>query len=69
MKLKLLSKDLIAKRSPDLSRPFGFYSGYIGLSSMQQESVAEQIIVTYYKCIITDLIEANEHLKSQVEEI
>ena len=36
---------------------------------MQQENIAENMVVTYYKCIIDDLVEANEHLKAEVEEI
>ena len=60
---------LIKNQQPDLTRPLAFYNSFVSLNALQQEKVGEEILVTYYKGMIEDLILANESLKAEIEEI
>ena len=59
-------EDPLVNSGPRLQSPFGFYSEYIRLSSLEQAQIAEDYLMQYYKCLIKDLHTSNSQLKSEV---
>ena len=49
-----------------LSKPLRFYSSYCSLSFSERAEIAEDQLVVYYKCVLTDQEDVVEHMKSQV---
>lgn len=69
LKLGLLKfdKNPLLNITPSLMKPLAFYNSYVTISALDREAIANDNVLSYYKCVIQDLSEENAHLKSQLK--